>query len=476
MAFQVFISYRRETGGQLAQLVDAQLRSRGYRTYLDVNDLRSGHFDEQLLTVIENTQDFVVVLTPGDLNRCHDEGDWLRRELAHAIATGRNIVPVFGSKIEYPESLPTDIAALRQYQAVEYSHQYSPGFLNRLLDLLTPRHRYFPAFIDRLLASLTPRKETAIAWRHDVRSKARLGLIAVTALMLLTALVVEVLGPRYSKAWVSANVFELIGRNQWITFDPPRFDPSTERRLNPDTIDTELRAMHDAGFTGLVTYTARMGFPAIARKAKAMGFKVIIGIWDPIDRQEVAAALAERAYADAYCVGHDGFRRYGYDALEVAIQRVRLISRLPVSTTEPLASYLGEARLLAVGDWIFPDARVTETADPIEAATKTATMARRLAVANARRQPILLTFVTFPVPDATGASLDEQRRFYSTLLTTTRGSQQTLPMEVGVAVHLAFDVPWRADWPFYQWYPHPGLLEGSGTPRPAVRAIVGAGR
>ena len=44
-----FISYRRETGADTARLIRAELLSRGMKTFLDVDDLGSFHFDERLL-------------------------------------------------------------------------------------------------------------------------------------------------------------------------------------------------------------------------------------------------------------------------------------------------------------------------------------------------------------------------------------------------------------------------------------------
>jgi hypothetical protein len=68
--YDLFISYRREGGGDLAHLLRIALERRGSRVFLDVRELRAGPFDVALLRHIESTPNFVVLLTPGCLDRC----------------------------------------------------------------------------------------------------------------------------------------------------------------------------------------------------------------------------------------------------------------------------------------------------------------------------------------------------------------------------------------------------------------------
>ena len=68
--YDVFISYRRDGGDTLAQLIYDRLTERGYRVFLDIESLRSGKFNEKLLEVISQCRDLVVILPPGALERC----------------------------------------------------------------------------------------------------------------------------------------------------------------------------------------------------------------------------------------------------------------------------------------------------------------------------------------------------------------------------------------------------------------------
>lgn len=92
--YDVFISYRRDGGDVTAKHLHDALTAKGYKVFLDVESLRSGPFNTALYEVIENTKDFVLVLPENALNRCVNEEDWLRLEIQHANACGRNIVPV----------------------------------------------------------------------------------------------------------------------------------------------------------------------------------------------------------------------------------------------------------------------------------------------------------------------------------------------------------------------------------------------
>jgi hypothetical protein len=136
--FDVFLSYRRDTGAELAQLVRAHLERRGFRVFLDVRELGAGHFDDALLTRIEESSDFVLILAPQTLDRCRQEGDWVRREIGHAIASGRNVVPLATPDFRFPDAseLPPELATLPRHQAVVYEHRYSDEALDKLVGML----------------------------------------------------------------------------------------------------------------------------------------------------------------------------------------------------------------------------------------------------------------------------------------------------------------------------------------------------
>ncbi len=93
----MFVSYRREAAQYLPLALHQQLTAHGIDTFYDVESIRTGQFDTILLHQIESRPYFVLLLVPGSLERCNEPSDWLRREIDHALATKRKIVPVFSS-------------------------------------------------------------------------------------------------------------------------------------------------------------------------------------------------------------------------------------------------------------------------------------------------------------------------------------------------------------------------------------------
>ena len=134
----VFISYRRERGSSLARIVQTELERRGFPCFLDVDDLGAEHFDERLLREIELAPNTVVVLAPGSLDRCHTPDDWLRREIVHALKTGRNVIPFLADGFQFPaeKDMPEGLQDLYRLNGVVYSHQYFTASFDKLQGFL----------------------------------------------------------------------------------------------------------------------------------------------------------------------------------------------------------------------------------------------------------------------------------------------------------------------------------------------------
>lgn len=135
-AYDVFISYRRDGGGAEARLIQAALQSHGVRAFLDVTELGRGYFDDALLQSIEQTPNFVVILSPRALDRAESDEDWLRREIAHALESERNVVPLIMPGFQFPPKLPRDLKNLPRHQGMDYSHLYFDAMIQKLMSTL----------------------------------------------------------------------------------------------------------------------------------------------------------------------------------------------------------------------------------------------------------------------------------------------------------------------------------------------------
>lgn len=136
--FDVFISYRRDGGDILSRLVKSELDEHGLSVFLDVEELKTGRFDDRLLEVIRNTPNTVILLSPGALDSCQMSTDWLRREIAAAIKYGKNIIPVIMPGFTFPEAetLPEDIREIVMTNAVHYVHVFADAAIEQIRDRL----------------------------------------------------------------------------------------------------------------------------------------------------------------------------------------------------------------------------------------------------------------------------------------------------------------------------------------------------
>lgn len=128
MPYDIFISYRRDGGKELARPLKSELERRGYRVFLDFDELKDGIFDRRIMEAIETSPIFMVVLSPHALDRCADAGDWVRREIEYALEHDRHFIPVnpdltfAGFPAGVPESLKTGLG----------QHQFSEVMFGQL--------------------------------------------------------------------------------------------------------------------------------------------------------------------------------------------------------------------------------------------------------------------------------------------------------------------------------------------------------
>ncbi|XP_063620717.1 NAD(+) hydrolase sarm1-like isoform X5 [Cydia splendana] len=136
----VFVSYRRSNGSQLASLLKVHLQLRGFTVFIDVERLEAGKFDNNLLQSIRQAKHFLLVLTPYALDRCkHDneQKDWVHREIVAALQSQCNIVPIIDNFAwPEPEELPEDMRAVSKFNAVRWIHDYQDACVEKLESFL----------------------------------------------------------------------------------------------------------------------------------------------------------------------------------------------------------------------------------------------------------------------------------------------------------------------------------------------------
>ena len=67
---RAFISYRRDLSAFVARAVFQDLRANGIDVFMDVESIDAGQFDTVILDQIAARPYFLVIFTPGSLERC----------------------------------------------------------------------------------------------------------------------------------------------------------------------------------------------------------------------------------------------------------------------------------------------------------------------------------------------------------------------------------------------------------------------
>lgn len=134
--YQVFISYRRDGGEMLAMHLAHRLREKGITVFFDVETMRSGKFNEQIFNVIDDCNDFLLILTKDSLDRCGSPSDWVRLEIEHALKMKKNLIPIFGRDFEFPDILPESIDEIRYCNGIHANTEFFDAVVERIISLL----------------------------------------------------------------------------------------------------------------------------------------------------------------------------------------------------------------------------------------------------------------------------------------------------------------------------------------------------
>ncbi len=256
-----------------------------------------------------------------------------------------------------------------------------------------------------------------------------------------------------------------------IAYQPRGFFPGSEFKASaPEQIQQELKQLHELGFQSIVTYGARGAMGTIPEMARSLGFSgmVIMGIWDIYSDEEWDNAVAQLEFVDGYCLGNEGlfFLRYTVDELEKKMDELRKATGKPVTTGEPIYSYLqGPYRewLLQHSDWLFPNTHpfwggknqyqdavdwVVARSDYLEATTG---------------QKIILKETGLPSKTPHPDGEEMQNLFFTALKATG----------VKFVYFEAFDQPWKHEM-FNQPEAegHWGLFDANGRPKQAIESVI----
>ena len=146
--YDIFISYRRNGGAQYARILQLMLIQRGYKVFLDYDELKDGVFSDKIRVAIKEAPVFMLVLSSGSMERCTNEGDWVREEISLAVQENKHIIPVNPDNgfDGFPDQMPKNL------RETIGSHQHSEinfgQALGATIDLMI-KNRIVPALGER---------------------------------------------------------------------------------------------------------------------------------------------------------------------------------------------------------------------------------------------------------------------------------------------------------------------------------------
>ena len=287
-----------------------------------------------------------------------------------------------------------------------------------------------------------------------------------------------------------ARLHEALAQARFVTYQPTSLTVMNGRVApsNASSIRADLGVLRQR-FDGLITYDAIHGNEALPALAAALKFRaLIIGVWDPLDETQLAAAIAAaRRFPElvtGLSLGNELLfsRRMTAAGLVAAIARLRQrLPATPLSTTEPFHLFYDAAQSELLGQLDFLLVNVHPVFQPwfhqADDATAAQFVVNVLAELAARScGPILVKETGMPTaPAEAGFSAARQASFYREL-------RQRLPPTSlhAFAYFAAFDAPWRAfdalAAPGAKPGVHPeeahwGLYDGARRPKLAAREL-----
>lgn len=144
--YHIFLSYRREDGKDIARMLKESLARKGYRVFLDLDELQDGVFDSRILDAINSTPIYMLVMTKQCFSRCTNPQDWVRQEIEYAIAKGKTIIPLnIDNEFEhYPADMPVhikDALSAHQYSAIDTKQLYQESISKLVKQRIHPALR-----------------------------------------------------------------------------------------------------------------------------------------------------------------------------------------------------------------------------------------------------------------------------------------------------------------------------------------------
>ena len=136
--YDIFISYRRKSGKHIARVLKEAFTRKGYSVFIDLDELKDGHFMDAILSAIDESRIFIVIMSDDYFDNCVNDDDHVRTEILYALDKQKPIIPIVPNKefTGFPDSIPNDIInaiSSRQYSFIDMDQLFEES-LNKLVN------------------------------------------------------------------------------------------------------------------------------------------------------------------------------------------------------------------------------------------------------------------------------------------------------------------------------------------------------
>lgn len=167
MTNDVFISYRRGNGSDLASYFHSEISRNGFNCFFDINEKYAGEFMEVVDKEIKASSVILMIITEGSIERFMDPKDISRKEIEIALENGIPIMPisVIGEEvfalIDSNPELPECVRKLKSFNTRFYKHELRNDTMSYIIEMLNnERQKRFGLLEQNLLDIFNNNKKT----------------------------------------------------------------------------------------------------------------------------------------------------------------------------------------------------------------------------------------------------------------------------------------------------------------------------
>jgi len=156
---------------------------------------------------------------------------------------------------------------------------------------------------------------------------------------------------------------------RWMAYSPTNYNPHVNKQPKDEDVRKDLQLLKDYGFGGIVTYgCSGANADNIPRIAQELGFKIIVGVWNPADYNGeiknaislaknnpavIAVSVGNEGLEDKYNMWNPEHMHYSLATLKASIDKVRAEGGKPTTSSQQWKSYT-EQNFRDLCDFMFP--------------------------------------------------------------------------------------------------------------------------